>query len=151
MPQPLTTTIGFCDRVEPVDLPFAGLGVAEELAQFLVQGNVSAGPIDAGMHPGEAESQERFKIPVQRLLPETVVIHARSSRCRAHDVGTLSSLRKERRPGRRVMSRVPWERAGMPAGVVEAWQSVPEVDGKRRCTQHSNTWRLSNALPIWRE
>jgi hypothetical protein len=27
-----------------------------ELAQFLVQGNVSAGPIDAGMHPGETST-----------------------------------------------------------------------------------------------
>jgi hypothetical protein len=111
------------DPVEPVDLPFAGLGVAQELAQFLVQGNVSAGPIDAGMHPGETESQERFEIPVQRLLGKEIPPPFKNG-------GTS----RQRRPG--VAITAPRTRTSMESGA--ARRSPRPVGHRTRPRPHAS-------------
>jgi hypothetical protein len=53
------------------------------------------GPVDAGVHGGEAKPQERIEIPIERELPGAVEIGARHRGFLAHDNLERTTLWRE--------------------------------------------------------
>jgi prepilin-type processing-associated H-X9-DG protein len=70
---PVLGAVVTADLEQFVDAMFAGLGVANDFLQFLIEWDRIVGPIDAGMDGGKAETQERLEVTVERQLPGTVV------------------------------------------------------------------------------
>ena len=73
---PVLGAVVTADLEQFVDAMFAGLGVANDFLQFLIEWDGIVGPIDAGMDGGKAETQEGLEVTVERQLPGTVVIVA---------------------------------------------------------------------------
>ena len=64
---------------EAVHPSFPKFRLAHNLSQFLVQGLVSATPVDLGMGLGTEQGQKRFEVLAEGLFPGAVII-VRSSR-----------------------------------------------------------------------
>jgi hypothetical protein len=62
------------DRDQLVHVAPAGLGIAHDALQLLVQEAMPARPVDLGMDVREQERQEIGEIALQRLLPGAVVV-----------------------------------------------------------------------------
>jgi len=62
------------DRDQFVRVASAGLGIAHDPLQLLVQEAMSARPVDLGMDVREQERKEVGEIALQRLLPGAVVV-----------------------------------------------------------------------------
>lgn len=53
---------------------FANPGPAYDLLKLLVEGHVTALPVDVGVNVGEEERQKRRQVEVERVFPGTIEI-----------------------------------------------------------------------------
>ena len=60
-----------------VGQPFADLGPADDLLEFLVEPFIAAAPIDVGLDRREKEGEEQPKIPLKGVLPRRIEIGMR--------------------------------------------------------------------------
>jgi hypothetical protein len=62
---------------ELVGIAAAGVGVADDLLEFLIEESVAEGPVDAGMDAWKEQREELRKVAFEGLFPGAVVVAAR--------------------------------------------------------------------------